>query len=102
MFFGFHLNAECFHSSGVFYVCVFEFLLVFMFLIVIACFLDFIGMLDVCNPQVCVLAAGENQSKKNGRHCNLLEDGATVHTKQKEIPKGNFDAARVSRGIFSD
>ena len=37
-------------------------------------FLIRIEMLDVCNPQVCVLAAGENQSKKNGRHCNLLED----------------------------
>ena len=77
---GFNLNAECFQSLGVWYV--FEFLFdMFVLVFVFACFLDFIGMLGVCNPQVCVLAAGENQSKKNGRHCNLLEDGATVHTK---------------------
>ena len=74
-----------------FCIYVFEFLFdMFVLVFVFACFLDFIGMLGVCNPQVCVLAAGENQSKKNGRHCNLLEDGGASAYKTAGNPNREF------------
>ena len=47
------------------------------------CFLGFIGMLDVSDPQVCVEPAGENQSKKNGRHCNQLKQQRITNSNKK-------------------
>ena len=49
---------------------------------------------DVFDPEVCVLAAAENQSMKNGGHCKLLVG-------RQRIQNREFWCSRISPGILN-